>query len=35
MIMYDTTILDEVLVTAFVVIPIVYLAIKGELFSKW
>lgn len=33
--MYDTTNLDVILAAAFVAIPVVYLAIKGELFKGW
>jgi hypothetical protein len=33
--MYDTTNLDELLAIAFVAIPIIYLAIRGELFERW
>lgn len=33
--MYDLTVLDEVLAAAFVVIPVVYLLLKGELFRNW
>ena len=33
--MYDTTMLDEILMIVFVAIPFVYIAIKGELFGGW
>jgi len=33
--LYDTTILDELLAVAFVAIPVIYLAYKGELFRNW
>ena len=33
--MYDTTNLDELLAIAFVAIPVIYLAIRGDLFRNW
>jgi hypothetical protein len=33
--MYDTTNLDEIIMIAFLAIPVIYLAVKGELFRNW
>ena len=32
---YNQTNLDEILIIALVAIPVIYLAIKGELFKGW
>lgn len=33
--MYDATNLDEILAIAFLAIPVIYLAIRGDLFRNW
>jgi hypothetical protein len=33
--MYDTTMLDEILMIAILAVSIVYIAIKGDLFGGW